>query len=195
MISTLVLATRNEHKVRELSAMLGELGIAVRSMRDYPQCGEVEEDGETLEENALKKARAAFACTGQPVIADDTGLEVHYLLGEPGVYSARFAGEDATYEDNNRLLLKRLNQAPPRRRKARFRCIVAFVAPGIEEMFEGRLDGSILFSPRGSNGFGYDPLFQPEGSPHSLAEIAPDEKNRISHRSRALAKFIDYLKR
>lgn len=192
-IDTLVLATRNKHKVEEISAMLAGLSITVKDLSQFPSCPDVVEDGETLEENALKKARAAFEHTNLPVIADDTGLEVYYLLGEPGVYSARYAGETATYEDNNRLLLRKLNQVPERRRQARFRAVIALVGPGFSKTVEGICEGKILFDNKGNNGFGYDPIFQPIGHTKTFAEMSADEKNSLSHRSRAIEKLKELL--
>lgn len=192
-IDTLVLATRNPHKTEEIRAMLADLPITVRDLTEFADCPEVEEDGKTLEANALKKALTAHRCTGLPVIADDTGLEVYYLLGAPGVYSARYAGEDATYEDNNRKLLSEMTQVPPRRRQARFRCVVALVGAGLEEYFEGKVEGDILRAPRGSNGFGYDPVFRPEDEERSYAELPAEDKNRISHRALAIRRLKDYL--
>ena len=192
-IDTLVLATRNKHKVEEISAMLAGLSITVKDLSQFPSSPDVVEDGETLEENALKKARAAFEHTNLPVIADDTGLEVYYLLGEPGVYSARYAGETATYEDNNRLLLRKLNQVPERRRQARFRAVIALVGPGFSKTVEGICEGKILFDNKGNNGFGYDPIFQPIGHTKTFAEMSADEKNSLSHRSRAIEKLKELL--
>ncbi len=191
---TIVVATRNVHKVEEIRAMLAGLPVAVKDLREFPDCPEVEEDGETLEENALKKARVAFQCTGLPVIADDTGLEVYYLLGAPGVYSARYAGEDATYADNNRKLLKAMTQVPARRRQARFRCVVALVSRSGEQLFEGKVEGDILRETRGANGFGYDPVFRPDGFRESYAELAAELKNSVSHRARAIEAFLSFLK-
>jgi XTP/dITP diphosphohydrolase len=192
---TIVIATRNAHKTEEIRAMLAGVPITVRDLREFPDCPDVVEDGETLDDNALKKARAAFRCTGLPVIADDTGLEVYYLLGAPGVYSARYAGENATYEDNNRKLLHEMTQVPARKRQARFRCVIALVGAGDEHLFEGKVEGSILRSPRGSNGFGYDPVFAPDGFEKSYAELATDQKNAISHRGRAVQELLSYLTR
>ncbi|MCB2203102.1 RdgB/HAM1 family non-canonical purine NTP pyrophosphatase [bacterium] len=190
---TLVLATRNPHKTEELRAMLEGLPITIRDLTEFPDCPEVEEDGKTLEANALKKALAAHKCTGLPVIADDTGLEVYYLLGAPGVYSARYAGEDATYADNNEKLLGAMRQVPPRRRDARFRCVIALVGHRMEEYFEGKVEGDILRHPSGENGFGYDPVFRPEGYDRSYAELTAEEKNSISHRALAIMKLKQFL--
>ncbi len=192
-IDTLVLATRNPHKTEEMRALLSGSGITIRDLTEFPDCPEVEEDGKTLEDNALKKALAAHRCTGLPVIADDTGLEVYYLLGAPGVYSARYAGENATYEDNNRRLLEEMKQVPPRKRQARFRCVVALVGKGLEQYFEGKVEGDLLREPRGSNGFGYDPIFRPQGDARSYAELSADEKNAVSHRGLAIRQLQEFL--
>lgn len=190
---TIVVATRNPHKAQEIRAMFAGLPVAIKDLRDFPDCPEVDEDGETLEDNALKKARTAHRCTGLPAIADDTGLEVYYLLNAPGVYSARYAGENATYGDNNRKLIREMTQVPARRRQARFRCLVALAANGGEELFEGKVEGGILLAPRGENGFGYDPLFRPAGLAESFAELSAERKNAISHRARAIAALISFL--
>lgn len=192
-IETLVIATRNPHKTEEIRAMLEGLGITVRDLTEFEHCPEVVEDGVTLEANALKKAREAHRCTGLPVIADDTGLEVYYLLGAPGVYSARYAGEDATYDDNNSKLLRLMRQVPVRKRQARFRCVVAFVGNGREDLFEGKVEGDILEAQRGDQGFGYDPVFRPDGDDRSYAELTAEEKNSISHRALAVAAFKSFL--
>ena len=193
LLDTLVIATRNKHKVEEIKTILAPLGVTVRDLTEFPDCPDVEETGTTLEENALLKARAAHTCTGLPVIADDTGLEVYYLLCEPGVYSARYAGEHATYADNCRKLLRTLMGVPSRRRQARFRTVLAFVATGREEVFEGKIEGRIGVAGRGANGFGYDPLFVPEGFSKSYAELTLEEKNIISHRALAVGAFRNFL--
>ncbi len=186
-MAKLLLATNNRDKVKELSAVLGGLGPDIVSLDAYPSVGKVEEDGETLEENALKKAREVFRQTGLPSIADDTGLEVYYLNNEPGVFSSRYAGPAASYADNCRKLADRMKGVPARRRGAQFRCVIAFVAPeGFERSVEGVCPGVIIESPRGHGGFGYDPLFLPDGQSRTFAELEIREKNRISHRGRAL---------
>jgi XTP/dITP diphosphohydrolase len=182
----LVLATRNRHKVEELSRMLDDLDLEVLSFRDLPNLPDVVEDGATLEENAVKKAQAVAEATGLPALADDTGLEVESLDGAPGVLSARYAGPDATYEDNNSKLLAALADTPSSARRAVFRCVVAVAIPenGVRTV-EGRTPGTILERPRGSGGFGYDPIFLPDGHHRTYAEMAADEKNAVSHRGRA----------
>jgi XTP/dITP diphosphohydrolase len=185
-MTTFVLATFNRDKARELEALLRDAGITLRTLADYPGATAPVEDGATLLENARIKAVAAVAVTGLPAIADDTGLEVDALGGEPGIHAARFAGSGATYDDNVRLLLDRLTGVLPARRGARFRtmCIARF-PDGREVIGEGVLEGRILESRRGTGGFGYDPVFGlPDG--RALAELTPDEKNALSHRARAV---------
>jgi len=183
----LVLATHNDHKVTELSKMLEDLDVEILSVRDLPDLPDVIEDGETLEANAVKKATAISAATGLPALADDTGLEVEPLGGEPGVFSARYAGPGATYDDNNRKLLAALEGVPAERRRAVFRCVVAVALPGGGvRTVEGRTAGSIIDVPRGRMGFGYDPIFLPDGSTRTYAEMTQTEKNSISHRGKAV---------
>ncbi len=184
-MTTFVLATANPHKAVEMTAVLAELGIAVRERPAHAP--DVEETADSLEGNALLKARALCELTGEPAVADDTGLFVDALEGRPGVFSARYAGENASYEDNVALLLSELAEvAPPR--GARFVTVIAVVYPdGREVTVEGILEGEIALAPRGSNGFGYDPVFEIGGEPRrTLAEVSDEEKNALSHRSRAL---------
>lgn len=192
----LILATRNVHKIGELSAMLSDLNVEILSFRDFPDLPEVVEDGETLEDNAIKKAREVSDATGLPALADDTGLEVAALGGAPGVISARYAGEACSYDDNNRKLVHELEGVPDEERKAAFRCVVALATPSGEvTTVEGRTDGVILQKPRGDMGFGYDPLFLPNGHTLSYAEMSQDEKNTVSHRGRALEKARELIAR
>jgi XTP/dITP diphosphohydrolase len=193
MALTIVLATRNADKVKEIRAILSHLDIEFKDLSEFPDCPEVIEDRDTLEGNALKKAQEVAKFTGLPTVAEDTGLEVYYLLNEPGVYSARYAGEDASYDDNVRKLLKEMTQVPSRKRGARFRTVVAFIHQGKEHCFEGKVEGDILFQRQGSNGFGYDPVFRPEGNDKSFAELSTEEKNEISHRAVAIRKFAEYI--
>jgi XTP/dITP diphosphohydrolase len=184
---TLVLATRNLHKVSEMSALLGGLPLDILSCRDLPDAPEVVEDAPTLEGNAIKKAAALCATTGLAALADDTGLEVEFLGGAPGVLSARYAGAAASYDDNNRKLLAALEGVEAAKRRAVFRCVVALAAPGRSVRFvEGRTEGTILACPRGGAGFGYDPLFLPDGHSLTYAEMPADEKNLASHRGKAI---------
>ncbi len=186
MISV-VLATRNAHKVEELSAMLGELPLQILSFSDFPDMPDVVEDGASLEENAIKKAREVASFTGLPALADDTGLEVEALGGAPGVRSARFAGEPPNWEENNRKLLADLAGISGGARAAAFRCVVALAVPGGGvRTVEGATRGIILEVARGEGGFGYDPLFLPEGHDLSYAEMQPEGKNAVSHRGKAI---------
>jgi XTP/dITP diphosphohydrolase len=189
----LVLATHNKHKVEELQAMLVGTSIKVLTLDSFPHVGDIVEDEETLEGNALKKAREVFRATSLPSLADDTGLEVHFLYDSPGVYSSRFSGPNATYAENVKKLLSALQSVPSRRRGARFRSVLAFVAPGTEEVAEGICPGVITEEPRGTDGFGYDPVFLPSGFNQTFAEMSLDLKNSISHRGRALQKMRPLL--
>mgnify|MGYP001019374294 CR=1 FL=1 len=190
MQNTLLLATRNQHKQRELEELLNPLGIKVKSLADIPDCPEIEEDGQSFEENAIKKARLTAIYTGMTTLADDSGLEVEALGGQPGVYSARFAGEPGNDEANNRKLLRLMQDIPADQRQARFVCVVAISDPdGTTRTVSGVCEGQIAFEPRGTGGFGYDPLFIPTGYTRSFAELTAEEKNRISHRAKALQKL------
>ena len=183
----LVLATNNKHKVHELEVMLQGLEVEVLTLDAFPGLSPVIEDEETLEGNALKKARETHLLTKIPALADDTGLEVGYLNGAPGVRTSRFAGEHASYEDNWKKLLNDMLGVPARRRGAHFRCVLAFIAPGVTETAEGICPGKIMENPRGRHGFGYDPVFQPTGHAMTLAEMDTDLKNSLSHRGLAMA--------
>jgi len=181
----LLIATRNKHKLREIREIFSIPALEIVSALDYPQIPDVEEDGDTFEANAVKKATTLAKATGLWALADDSGLEVDALGGAPGVYSARYAGEPVNYEANNRKLLGELQGVPSRR--ARFRCTIALATPdGKARVVDGRCEGRILDAPRGSNGFGYDPVFVPDGYEQTFAEMDSDLKNRISHRARAL---------
>lgn len=189
----ILLATRNWGKVEEIQAILQGLPFAILTMRDFPDVPEVIEDGSTLEENALKKAKEVHRSTGLPVLADDSGLEVEVLGMHPGVISARYAGEGATYEDNNAKLLKELATISMQNCNARFRCIAAFVDAQTEKLFEGICSGTIAEIPRGTGGFGYDPLFVPDGYKQSFAELPPEVKNTLSHRAQAFRLMKQFL--
>jgi XTP/dITP diphosphohydrolase len=195
----IVLATHNKHKRDELQAVLKQelqndvLLITLDEIE--PPIGEIEETGSTLEENAVIKARTVFDRTTVPTVADDTGLEVKSLNGDPGVYSARYSGLDATYSSNIDKLLGKLS--PHYDRSARFRTVIAFIDKnGRESLFDGQVDGTILHERQGAGGFGYDPVFAPtEGiDGRSFAEMSPEEKNKISHRGRAVRKLTEFLK-
>ena len=194
-MNTIVLASRNEDKIAELQATLAPLGIELKSTYDFPGLKEVVEDRDTLKGNALKKARYVFGETGLPSLADDTGLEVDALDGRPGVYSARYAGRLANYQNNVDKLLDELSGVPPENRGAQFRTIAALVTDTGDHTFEGVCRGTILQEERGTGGFGYDPVFLPEGYEQTFAELDPDIKNEISHRAKAIAKFTDWLKK
>lgn len=185
----LILATGNLHKVAEITAILKGLPVKTRSLADLPRPPKVVEDGETLEENAAKKARTVARRYKAWALADDTGLFVNALDGEPGVYSARWAGPGCSYADNNRKLLKELNGLPRSRRTASFRCVIALADPsGKTWAVEGSIAGVIAEAVKGSRGFGYDPLFYVPRCRKTFAELSSAIKNRISHRARALKK-------
>lgn len=185
-------ATHNEGKLREFQRILEPFGIAVETLGDSAALESVEENGGTFAENALIKARAVHAATGEAVVADDSGLCVDALDGRPGVYSARYLGEDTPYPEKMRGLLKELEGVPAERRTAHFSSAVAYLsADGTERVFEGRCDGVIGFEPRGERGFGYDPLFYMNGK--SFSELTDEEKDAVSHRARALAAFEAWL--
>ncbi|MBE3553958.1 MAG: XTP/dITP diphosphatase [Thermicanus sp.] len=190
----IVLATRNPHKGEELTALLSPYGIEVVTLASFPGAPEVVEDGKTFEENARKKAVQISSYTHLPTLADDSGLAVEALGGNPGVYSARYAGEKATDEENNRKLLKEMAAVPQGMRQASFVSVIAYAEPeGEVNLFRGVIDGEILFEPRGAYGFGYDPLFYIPSLGKSMAELSPEEKNRISHRAKAHRNFIDFF--
>ncbi len=187
MTTRLVIASRNEKKKRELLQIIEGLELDIVTLKEYTEAPEVEEDGLTFRENAIKKAREIARFTGCVTLADDSGLEVDVLGGRPGVYSARFAGEPSDDERNNRKLLEMLQGVPAPERTARFRCVIAIAFPGGRiETTEGTCEGQIGFTPGGQGGFGYDPLFIPDGFNQTFAELDPEVKNRISHRGKAL---------
>ncbi len=174
--------------------MLGDLPVEVLSLQDFPDVPEVEEDGATFRENALKKATVVSRHTSETVLADDSGLEVDALGGQPGIHSARYSGPSATDESNNFELLQNLRDVPKENRRAAFRCVLVLCRPdGTSEFFEGTWQGEILFEPRGTMGFGYDPLFLDPDRGLTAAELPPDVKNRLSHRGQAFAKFKAWL--
>ncbi len=189
----LVLATHNIHKQEEMNALLADMGIVIVGLDAYPQIGDIEETGTTLIENSFIKARTVHELTGLPSLADDTGLEVDALDGAPGVYSARYAGKNPSFEDNMNKLLTELQGLPEDRRTARFRTIISFVDGSRELFSEGIVEGIITLNTKGEDGFGYDPIFQPEGQDLTFAEMTQNEKNKISHRGRALIKMRKLL--
>jgi XTP/dITP diphosphohydrolase len=184
-VTTFVLATANPHKTEEMRAVLSELGIELLARPDHVP--DVEENEVTLEGNALLKARTLVAATGHAAIADDTGLFVDALDARPGVFSARYAGENATYDENVAKLLAELIDVPDAERSASFRTVICVAYPSGESLcVEGILPGRITRERRGTSGFGYDPVFEPDAVGRTLAEMTPEEKNANSHRSRAL---------
>jgi XTP/dITP diphosphohydrolase len=192
----LFLATKNEGKVREIRELLKGYRVSLTSLRDYPDAPEVVENGEVFRDNALKKARFFAKWTGKLTLADDSGLEVDYLKGKPGVFSARYAGDGANDRENNRRVLRELKGVPPQKRGAVFRCVMALVAPwGDEEVVEGEGRGRIGLEERGKRGFGYDPIFLIPRYGKTVAELPMAEKNRLSHRGNALRKLKKKLKR
>jgi XTP/dITP diphosphohydrolase len=183
-MTRLVLATRNAHKVSELRRILS--GWDVVGVEDFPGVPDVAETGVTFAENALLKAHAVACATGLPSVADDSGLCVQVLGGAPGVFSARWSGRHGADRANLELLLAQLSDVPDEHRAAWFACAAALALPdGTERVVEGRLDGHLVRAPRGSGGFGYDPIFVPDGDARTLAEYGPEEKDAISHRGRA----------
>ena len=191
---TLVLATHNIHKRKEMNQLLSNLDVDVVGLDRFPDIGDIEEIGTTLLENAMLKARTVHDITGLPSLADDTGLEVDALDGAPGVYSARYAGENPTFEDNVNKMLYEMSGIPKEKRTARFRTVISFVDTNTELWDEGVIEGTITESSRGKGGFGYDPIFQPENEAGTFAEMKSTAKNRISHRARALKKMQQTLK-
>lgn len=193
----IVLATRNKKKVEEIRRITAGLSITILSLDDHPQCPEVVEDRDTFEGNALKKAQETAKCTGKPSLADDSGLEVEALGGAPGVYSAHYAPDAASGNDpkNYEKLLADLALVPQEKRAARFVCCMALAYPdGRSRTFFGYAQGSITQAPRGKQGFGYDPVFTPEGYKVTFAEMEGQDKDRLSHRGKALEKVAEYLR-
>jgi XTP/dITP diphosphohydrolase len=192
----LLVATRNRHKLKEIEALFAELSFELRSSADIPGLADVPEDAGTIRDNAVKKAVESAKAAKMLTIADDTGLEVDALNGEPGAKSARYAGEEATYHENNKKLLAALQGVPSEKRTAHFRCVVAIAdANGLVDTVEGVCNGALLEEERGGGGFGYDPLFIPDGQVKTFGELSPDVKNRISHRAKALQKAWAVLSR
>lgn len=188
---TIFLASANPHKIEELRQNLAPLHIKITSTREIKDADDVIEDQPDLAGNALKKARYWYGMTGLPSLADDTGLEVDALNGAPGVWSARYAGENVSYADNVSKLLREMEGEIDRR--ARFRTVIAYVTDEGEFLFEGVCEGFITTEQKGEKGFGYDPVFCPEGYSETFAELSAEGKNQISHRGRALTKFVEWL--
>ena len=186
----LIFATANKHKVEEVQELLGNSFVVI-TPADLGFSGDIPETGDTLEHNAAEKVRFVWEKFGLPCFSDDTGLEVEALDGAPGAFSARYAGDARDPKANLRLVLK--NMKGQMNRKARFRCVISLIINGEERFFEGRTEGVILEEEHGAHGFGYDPVFRPEGFDCSFAELTLEAKNRISHRGKAVAKLVDYL--
>ena len=194
LVKEIVIATHNPDKKKEIMIALRELGVNILSLDSFPEIGEIEETGSTLLENSLIKARTVSAVTGKPAIADDTGLEVDALNGAPGIYSARYAGINVSYEDNVRKLLSEMSSFDMGSRTARFRTVVSFHSSNEELWTEGVIEGSITMNAIGKGGFGYDPVFRVRKTGKTFAEMTRQEKNRISHRGLALEKMCQLLK-
>jgi XTP/dITP diphosphohydrolase len=190
MIDSIVFATNNPHKLREIREIIGN-SISILSLGDIGFSGEIPETQDTLEGNARQKARFIFDNTHRTCFADDTGLEIDFLDGRPGVYSARYAGESCSFDDNIRKVLEELKDAG--NRKARFRCVVCLILDGQEYLFEGKVEGTILKERKGIDGFGYDPVFQPDGHNQTFAEMPAYLKNGISHRGKAIARMLRFI--
>jgi XTP/dITP diphosphohydrolase len=186
----LVFATNNQHKLQEIKQLLDH-SIELLCLNDINCMDDIPENQDTLEGNASEKSFYIFNKYGLNCFADDTGLEIEALNGEPGVYSARYAGEERSSDKNMNLVLEKLDKI--KNRKARFRTVISLIIDGQETQFEGVVNGQILEEKKGTTGFGYDPVFQPEESNLSFAEMSMDEKNRISHRGRAVQKLVEFL--
>ena len=182
----IILATHNTDKRKEMMAVLADLNIEILSLADFPQVGEIVEDGETLIENAIIKAKAVFDITGIPAISDDTGLSVDALHGAPGVYSARYAGKNATYADNVEKLVDEMKNVLPENRGAQFQTIMVYIDKDTELIADGVVKGQIANASKGVGGFGYDPVFYIPEQEKTFAEMTIQEKNQISHRGIAL---------
>ena len=194
LVKDIVIATHNPDKKKEILIALRELGVNILFLDNFPEIGEIEETGSTLLENSLIKARTVSAITGKPAMADDTGLEVDALNGAPGIYSARYAGINVSYEDNVRKLLSEMSSTDMDSRTARFRTVVSFHSLNKELWTEGVIEGSITKGAIGTGGFGYDPVFRVAQTGKTFAEMTRREKNKISHRGVALEKMCKLLK-
>jgi len=191
---SIVIATHNLDKLTEMQTVLRGLDIPLLTLSDFPEIDSIEETGTTLEENSLIKARTVYKITKLPVIADDTGLEVDALNGDPGVFTGRYAGENATYKQNIDKLLLALQEVPNEKRTARFRTVVSFIDDTKELQTEGLVQGIITEDPKGNKGFGYDPVFFIPDLNKTFAELEEEEKNKISHRGLALQNLRKLLK-
>lgn len=196
MSNRIVFATGNAGKIKEINMIMADTGYEVTSMKEVGIAIDVEENGSTYEENALIKARAVAACTDDIVMADDSGLEIDYLNKEPGVYSARYMGEDTSYRIKNANLIERLEGVPDEERTARFVCAIAAVLPNGQELtVRATIEGRIGYEEKGENGFGYDPIFYVPEFGKTTAELSEEEKNQVSHRGKALQLMKEELKK
>jgi len=186
----LIFASNNQHKIEELK-VFAEKEIEIVSLKDAGIDIDIPEPHNTLEENASEKSWAIYKLTGNDCFSEDTGLEIEALNGEPGVKSARYAGNDRSFKDNIEKVLNKLANQP--NRNARFRAVISLIIEGHETQFEGICNGKIIYTPRGTEGFGYDPIFIPDGSKRSFAEMSIEEKNRFNHRTKAAAKLVAFL--
>lgn len=190
----IVFATTNAGKIKEIKEILADFDVEVASMKEMNITADIEENGATFEENSLIKARAVSKLTGLPALADDSGLEVDYLNGEPGIYSARYLGRDTDYDYKNNYIIKKLKDAKDEERSARFVCVISLVLPdGREFVKKGVMEGRIGYEIKGENGFGYDPIFYLPGYGKTSAEISAEEKNKISHRGKALSAMKELI--
>jgi XTP/dITP diphosphohydrolase len=190
----IIVATKNEGKVKDFDVLLSKYGISVRSLLDYPEINDIPETGTTFEENAIIKAEAVSNLVNEMVISDDSGLVVDALNGEPGVYSARYAGDEKDDQANIEKVLDKLHGVPFNKRSARFHCSLALAVPGKKtEVFTGTCEGMITEGIQGANGFGYDPIFYVESLKKTMAQLSKEEKNKISHRKHAMDKLIHRL--
>lgn len=187
------IASKNKGKIAEIKIYLSEFGYEIFSLLDMPDFQDIEETGNSFEENALLKAKTIFNIVKIPVLADDSGLEVDHIKGKPGIYSARYSGKNASDKSNNEKLLSELINVEFNERTARFRCVLCLYDGMSERYFEGVCEGNIINSPRGDDGFGYDPLFIPKGYSQTFAELGMDMKNKISHRGKALISLRKFL--
>ena len=196
MSGRIIFATGNAGKMKEIRMIMADTGVEVVSMKEAGIAPDIEENGTTYEENALIKARAVAACTDDIVLADDSGLEIDYLDGEPGVYSARYLGEDTSYRIKNATLIQRLEGVPDEERTARFVCAIAAVLPdGRELTTRAAVEGRIGYEEKGEHGFGYDPIFYVPKFHKTTAELTEEEKNQVSHRGQALQRMKEELKK
>ena len=190
----IVFATTNAGKIKEIKEILADFDVEVASMKEMNITADIEENGATFEENSLIKARAVSKLTGLPALADDSGLEVDYLNGEPGIYSARYLGRDTDYDYKNNYIIKKLKDAKGEERSARFVCVISLVLPdGREFVKKGVMEGRIGYEIKGENGFGYDPIFYLPEYGKTSAEISAEEKNKISHRGKALSAMKELI--